>query len=155
MKKTIALLLLMSMLLALCAACGGSKEDTSAPAVPDEPVAAAEVEEDLPTVQRNTDANTNNDNGMIAAEENIAAGSVVNTNWLETLSEEQRYVEENLIGTTLEDLIAYLGEPRDEEYHTSCLVSDGLDGILYYNGFYVSTTRYPSGEEIVMGTVEN
>ena len=154
MKKTIALLLLMSMMLALCAACGGSKEDV-APAA-SEAAAPAVVEEDLPTVQRNNNtADTEDDNGMIAAEDNKAAGADVNTDWLASLSEEQRYVEENLIGASIEDLLDYLGEPKSEEYTTTCLGHDGWDGILWYDGFIVSTTRYSNGTEVILGTEEN
>ena len=154
MKKMVALLLLMSMMLALCAACGGSKAEPTAPAV-SEAANPAPVEEDLPTVQRNNNTAVEDDNGMIAAENNERAGANVNTDWLASLSEEQRYVEENLIGAPLEDLLAYLGEPKSEEYTTTCLGHDGWDGILWYDGFIVSTTRYSNGTEVVLGTEEN
>ena len=157
MKKTVALLLLMTMMLTLCAACGGSKEEASAPTAAPAAAAPEVQEEDLPTVQRNTGAADadQNDNGMIAAEDNRAAGATVNTDWLSTLSEEQRYVEENLIGAPIEDLLDYLGEPKSEEYTTTCLGHDGWDGILWYDGFIVSTTRYSNGTEVILGTEEN
>lgn len=152
MKKIIAMLMLVCMLTLVCAACSGSNnaaEDT--PAVSENVTAEAT----LPpvTVKTNND-DGQDDLGMIAAEENESVGANVNTDYMATLTEEQRKAEE-LVGYTVEELFAAIGKPQSTEYTTSCLVNDGQDGILWYDGFTVSTTRYSSGEEVVMGTEKN
>jgi len=51
----------------------------------------------------------------------------------------------------LEDLIAEIGEPNSSEYASSCLVvgEDGEDGILYYDGFFVTTYRHDGAETVI------
>ena len=55
----------------------------------------------------------------------------------------------DLIGRPVEDLYAAIGEPGSSDYESSCLVSGGKDGMLYYDGFTVYTTVYPDGSEKV------
>lgn len=152
MKKTlIAVLMLMSMMVLLCAACGGS--DESAQTVSS--AAETETEATLPPVTTKEPDTDDGQPNIVEADDNTRPGETVSTDWLSTLSEEQRYVEENLIGASVDDVIAYLGEPNSTEYTATCLGHGGQDGILWYDGFIVSTTRYPSGEEIVLGTEED
>ena len=80
-----------------------------------------------------------------AAEETAAGQS-------NAMSKDQRTVEGELIGAQVEELIARIGQPVRSEYSASALVADGQDGVLYYDGFQVLTTRFANGEEYVMGT---
>ncbi len=54
-------------------------------------------------------------------------------------------VAKGLIGATVEELYAALGEPASAEYAAGCL-TDGDEGTLYYEGFVVYTTRDDRGE---------
>ncbi len=54
-------------------------------------------------------------------------------------------VAKGLIGATVEELYAALGEPASAEYAAGCL-TDGDEGTLYYDGFVVYTTRDDRGE---------
>lgn len=51
------------------------------------------------------------------------------------------------VGKDVAKLYAAIGEPRGSEYVSSCL-GDGEDGILYYDGFTVTTYR-ENGKETV------
>ncbi len=147
MKKTmIGILALMMALTMLCTACGGNKTE-QAPAEPTE--APAEATE-LPTVTAPPEEAA--DDEMVSAEENSAPEQLTNSDWLASLSEEQRKVEEELVGGKVEELIAALGEPNSKDYSASCLVADGEDGVFYYDNFVVLTTKFPNGDEYVMGT---
>ena len=55
---------------------------------------------------------------------------------------------QSCVGRTAEELIAAIGEPEDTQYAPSCLVEDGEDGMLYYDGFYVWTVKTDT-EELV------
>lgn len=145
MKKTlIGILALMMALVMLCTACGGSKTEEE-PEATEAPAAT-----ELPTVTAPPQQAAEED--IVSAEDNSAPEQMTNSDWLASLSEEQRKVEEELVGGKVEDLIAALGEPERKEYSTSCLVADGEDGVFYYDGFVVMTTKFPNGDEYVMGT---
>lgn len=133
---------LMMVLAMLCTACNGSKEEASATEAP----AATE----LPSVTAPPAAGEADETGL-AAEENNAPEQLDAADRLANMSEDQRKAEE-LKGSLVEELYKAIGEPKSTEYTTSCLVENGEDGILTYEGFIVSTTRYPNGEEYVMGT---
>ena len=55
----------------------------------------------------------------------------------------------DLIGRPVADLYAAIGQPNDSDYESSCLVTGGKDGMLYYDEFTVYTTVYPDGTEKV------
>lgn len=148
MKKTLLGILALTMALTvLCSACGGNTE--KAPEATEAPAEATE----LPTVTKPPEEAE--ETGMVGANANnnvtLMEGMDRDT-WLASLSEDQRLVEEELIGATVEELYKAIGEPKSSYYSTSCMVVDGEDGMLYYDGFSVSTTRFPSGMEMVMGT---
>jgi len=132
MKKIIvALMLIMSMMLVLCAGCGSSE----APAAESAAVSAtmAPVEETAP------------EEAAQPEEEAVQSGE-------EAISGEDAYeVAMGMTGSPVADLIAAIGEPEGSEYTTSCLIPTGEDGLLYYDGFTVSTIKYPDGTELVMG----
>lgn len=149
MKKTlIVMMALMMALTVFCTACGGNDQ----PAPTEAPAAEAEATE-LPTVTKPPEGAE--ENGVVSANANnnvqLMEGMDRET-WLASLSEDQRKVEEELIGATVEELYAAIGQPTSSYYSVSCMVADGEDGMLYYDGFTVSTTRFPSGVEMVMGT---
>ena len=64
-------------------------------------------------------------------------------------------VQTELFGATVDELYDAIGKPISASYSASCMVADGEDGLLVYDGFTVSTTRFPNGQEIVMGTATN
>lgn len=140
MKKTwIGALALMMILTALCTACGPKADDTP----------AAEATE-LPSVTA-PPANGETGETGLAADDNNAPELLDPAAKLANMGPEQRKAEE-LKGALVEELYKAIGEPQSAEYTTSCLVENGEDGILTYEGFLVATTRYPNGEEYVMGT---
>ena len=53
---------------------------------------------------------------------------------------EKKALAESCINKNVSDLYALIGEPKSADYAPSCLV-DGEDGMLYYDGFVVYTTR--------------
>lgn len=148
MKKTwIGLIALMMALLVLCTACGGSSDKEEKEAEPSP--------SGLPSVTAPPEGEAGEEDGMLKANANGSpVAGMDRATWLASLSEEQRKVEEDLIGQTVQELYKAIGKPKKTEYGTSCLVANGEDGILTYDGFTVSTTRYPNGQELVMGTAE-
>lgn len=143
-KNWIVLLALVMALTVFCTACGGG---TKEPAPTEQPVEATE----LPTVTAPPKGDQSQD-GMLSSDDNAAPELRDHETDLANMSETQRKVEEELLGATVEDLYAAIGQPKSAEYATSCVVADGEDGILQYDGFIVSTTRWPNGTELVMGT---
>lgn len=141
-RNWIAALLLMAALAVFCTACGGGN---------DAPAADAQATK-LPTVTAPPEGAEDAEDAMLTADDNKAPDRRDRASYLAAMSEDQRKVEEELIGATVEDLYKAIGKPKSTEYTTSCLVADGEDGTLYYDGFYVSTTRFPNGTEYVMGT---
>lgn len=137
-RNWIAVLVLMVILAAFCAACGGNDAANAEPT-------------EMPTVTAPPEGALDED-AMLTADENNAPERLDRASYLAAMGEEQRKVEEELIGATVEDLFEAIGRPKNMEYTTSCLVENGEDGMLYYDGFYVSTTRFPNGTEYVMGT---
>lgn len=148
MKKIwIGLVALTMALLVLCTACGGSSDKENSAAEPSP--------SGLPSVTAPPEGEMSEEDGMLKANANGSpVAGMDRATWLATLSEDQRKVEEELIGKTVQDLYKAIGKPKKTEYGTSCLVADGEDGILTYDGFTVSTTRFPNGQELVMGTTK-
>ena len=66
----------------------------------------------------------------------------------DALAETVKTIRE-LIGRPVDDLYAAIGQPNSSDYNSSCLVSGGQDGMLYYDDFTVYTTVYPDGSEKV------
>ncbi len=59
-------------------------------------------------------------------------------------------VAEGMIGESTSALYAAIGSPNSSAYTTSCLVADGEDGLLYYDGFTVYCLKYADGSEVVI-----
>ena len=53
---------------------------------------------------------------------------------------DKKALAESCIDKDISELYALIGEPESADYAPSCLV-DGEDGMLYYDGFVVYTTR--------------
>lgn len=172
-KSILAMLLLMSMLLVLCAACGGddapvaSVSATMAPTA--EPVVEAEVipapeaevtpepveeepveepveeepaqEPEQKPEQKPEQSGTTQSKPEPTAKPEPTPEPVV----------DKFAVAQSMMGSMVEDLYAAIGRPNGADYTTSCLVFDGEDGLLYYDGFTVSTVKYADGTEMVMG----
>ena len=127
MKKTIlAVLLAMLALMALCSACGESENAESASVSEAFEVSTPEPAEETPEPTEEP------------AEETPAPEE----------SEEQR-IAIDLIGSSVESLYSAIGSPNSSSYTESCLVLDGEDGFLYYDGFVVATIRRADGSELV------
>lgn len=141
MKKTwIAVLALMMALLMLCTACKDKEEnDAEDPESTDLPTVTAPPDEDEET------------GGMKEADDNKAPNKQSEADRLAAMSEDQKKAEA-LFGRTVNELYKALGKPIKAEYSASCLVADGTDGMLDYGDFYVMTTRWADGRELIMGT---
>jgi hypothetical protein len=54
---------------------------------------------------------------------------------------DKKALAESCIDKDVSELFALIGEPESADYAPSCLVEGGEDGMLYYDGFVVYTTR--------------
>ena len=138
MKKTIAILLALMLLLSF-AACGDA-EDAAVDAIggQDGPTVTATAEpqktpeptpEPTPAPVETTPEPNIEPTPEAAPENDLKATA------------------ESFIGASLDELIAAIGEPESSDYAPSCL-GDGEDGNLYYDGFVVYTYR-ENGTETV------
>lgn len=119
MKKMIVMLLAALLLMSLCA-CG---KEESAPTAGDEQInLTPKVEE------------------TVAATEQVPAETVSETENTETTAD-LKALAESCIDKNVSELYALIGEPNSSDYAPSCLVQGGEDGMLYYDGFVVYTTR--------------
>ena len=127
MKKLIALLMAVLMLLALCA-CGKTQESTKEPDAP-------KVEEPAVTDPQ-------------PSEEPSEEPSEGPSEEQPTEPEQSAFeLAESCLDLPVEDLYALIGEPASSEYAPSCLV-EGEDGALYYDGFVVYTYREGDTETV-------
>lgn len=118
MKKIIVMLLAALLLTGLCA-CG-----QEAPAQEDAQInVTPKVEE------------------TAAVEETVAVTEAVSTEAVPADdAADKKALAESCIDKDVSELYALIGEPESSDYAPSCLV-DGEDGMLYYDGFVVYTTR--------------
>jgi hypothetical protein len=120
MKKFIVLMLSVLMLLSLCA-CGG--EET--PAEEMNLNVAPKVEATAPK----------------AEEIPVAATEAPKEETAEKKMQEMKALAESCIDKDVNYLYELIGKPNSADYAPSCLVQGGEDGMLYYDGFVVYTTR--------------
>lgn len=119
MKKIVVMLLAALLLMSLCA-CG--KEETAPTAVDEQINVTPKVEETTSTaVETPTETTPETETVETAAD-------------LKTLAE-------SCIEKDVSELYALIGQPNSSDYAPSCLVQGGEDGMLYYDGFVVYTTR--------------
>ena len=135
MKKTIVLILIAALLLALTA-CGSDAANEGQSAEEEAPV----ITSVLPGTSQNAPA----DEPEQASEETaVPAQSEVS----DTAELVARVLE--MKGQPVEDLIELLGEPLSRDYSSSCLVEGGQDGQLVYDGFTVYTLVRADGTETI------
>ncbi len=172
-KSILAVLLVMSIILIFCAGCGSSNDEpvaavsatmaptpepTAEPEATPEPTAEPEAtpepteepaeEEPAEEQEEKPEESTSNNNSGNTQSQATAKPEPT----AEPEPEVDKFsVAQNMMGRSVQDLFAAIGQPNGSEYTTSCLVFDGEDGLLYYDGFTVSTVRYSDGTELVMG----
>ena len=180
MKKiTVALLLVVSMLMVLCAGCGSSDapaasvsatmaptaEPTSTPEPTAEPEPSAEPVEETaePAEEEEDPAEEEEEPVEEEPAQSTSSNSGNNSNSNSQSEKEEKpeptaepevdkyEVASKMTGSSVSDLYAAIGEPNGSEYTASCLMPTGEDGLLYYDDFTVSTIKYPDGTELVMG----
>ena len=120
MKKIVVMLLAFVMLLSLCA-CGAKEE----------PVEDVQI-----NVQPKVEATTAVTDAPTEAPTEASTEPAVT----EAAAPDKKALAESCIDKDISELYALIGEPASSEYAPSCLV-DGEDGVLYYDGFVVYTTR--------------
>lgn len=119
MKKIVVMLLAALLLMSLCA-CG--KEETAPTAVDEQINVTPKVEETTPTAVETPTETT------------------PETEAVETAAD-RKALAESCIDKDVSELYALIGQPNSSDYAPSCLVQGGEDGMLYYDGFVVYTTR--------------
>lgn len=121
MKKLIVMLLSVLMLLGLCA-CGSEAPEAEDIQIDAQPKveATTPIEETTPATEAEP-----------VVEETVAADPVADL----------KALAESCIDKDVSELYALIGEPESSDYAPSCLVQGGEDGMLYYDGFVVYTTR--------------
>ncbi len=129
MKKIIVLLLAV-LLLTSFSACG-----TPAPEGEDMQITAKPKTEETTTVPEETTEDTTT--------------SEDTTNGGETTKPvtDKKALAKSCEGKNVSELYALIGQPNSSDYAPSCLV-EGEDGMLYYDGFVVYTTREGNVETV-------
>ena len=141
MKKILTLALALIMVLALCAGCGGNKNEPAAPTA---------APTDLPSVTA-PPAGAGGSAGLNTANDDTAP--VAQPGQGPDLTSEAARTAYSLYGHDVSELYQAIGQPGKAEYSASCIAPDAgaEDGLLYYDGFTVSTVRMPDGKETVQG----
>lgn len=85
-----------------------------------------------------------------ASEDAVQTGTsqVDNAPAPETGGEDLKAIAEGLVGRPVSELYAAIGNPLSSSYAPSCLVVDGEDGELIYDGFVVYTEKGPDYETV-------
>ena len=142
MKKIIAIILALMMLLSF-AACGDA-EDTAIDTIggQDGPTVSATAEPEKTPEPTPEPVET-------TPEPNSVVEETPEPEFVEEPTEgsDMKATAESFIGASLDELIAAIGEPESSDYAPSCL-GEGEDGNLYYDGFVVYTYR-ENGTETV------
>lgn len=113
----------------LASGCGAKAETTASSAVESESVSAVALEAASSKEEKT---------------EPVESKPVTETAPAETASLETAL---KYVGKDVSKLYAAIGKPNSLEYASSC-IGDGEDGLLYYNGFTVTTYR-ENGKETV------
>ena len=85
-----------------------------------------------------------------ASEDAVQTGTfqVDNAPAPEAGGEDLKAIAEGLVGRPVSELYAAIGNPLSSSYAPSCLVVDGEDGELIYDGFIVYTEKGPDYETV-------
>ncbi len=132
MKKIVLMLLAVVLLLSLCA-CGADVPEGNAELQITAKPKTEETTEDTTIPEETTgDVTTPEDTTVETTEgEKEAVSEPAN---------DKKVLAESCVGKNVSELYALIGQPKSSDYAPSCLV-DGEDGMLYYDGFVVYTTR--------------
>ena len=123
MRKLIALLLAVLMVLALCA-CGNTEEPVKTPETPQEQTPSNEPVDPQPSEEPSGEQPVEPQKSPLE-------------------------LAEECLDLPVEDLYALIGEPDSSDYAPSCLNPGvGEDGNLYYDGFVVYTYREGDTETV-------
>jgi len=123
MKRIVVLMLVALLLLGLCA-CGSSQPTGNE----ELQITVKPKTEDETTLPEETTGEPTQD---------TTAESVADTTAPAT---DKKELAKSCMGKNVSELYALIGKPNSSDYAPSCLV-DGEDGMLYYDGFVVYTTR--------------
>lgn len=140
-KRLTAIAMLMCILIVFAAGC--SSDDTAEVSA----TAAAEATE-VPTVTQEPSAQAT-EVPMVTAEPSGSDNSEL-TDAVSATDSPEMTEAKNYVGQSVDELYSAMGEPNSSEYTESCLVADGQDGLLYYDGFTVSTVIYADGTEMIL-----
>lgn len=127
MKKIIVMLLALTVLLSLCA-CG-----QEAPAGEEMQITAKPKTEESSVPEETTGDVTTGD-------ETTTDTTGSETTDTTAPATDKKALAQSCVGKNVSELYALIGQPSSSDYAPSCLV-DGEDGMLYYDGFVVYTTR--------------
>ena len=136
MKKIVLILLAAVMLLSLCACGADVPEGNGELQITAKPKTETTEDTTVPEDTTTGDATTPEDTTTAVAEETTEAKVVETT----APATDKKALAESCVGKNVSALYALIGQPKSSDYAPSCLV-DGEDGMLYYDGFVVYTTR--------------
>ena len=128
MKKLILSVLAALLLLSLCACGAEVPEGNGDLMITAKPKTEATTEDTTIPEETTGDVTTPEDTTQKQVEDTTAPAN------------EKKALAESCINKNVSELYALIGEPNSSDYAPSCLV-DGEDGMLYYDGFVVYTTR--------------
>ena len=167
-KSVLTILLAMSLILTLCAACGSSDsasdpvavsdtfsastpeptaeavEETAAPTEAAEETAAPEVTPAPEAETQTGNTETSGQSGTSAQSGNSQSGTPA-----EAPAQDKLSTALDMIGASVDELYAAIGQPNSSSYTESCLVLGAEDGFLEYGDFTVATIRRADGSELV------
>ena len=135
MKKIVLILLAAVMLLSLCA-CGADIPEGDA---------NLQITAKPKTEETTADTTVPEETTVDTTAPETTGETVVETTEAEkenttTTESNKKALAESCVGKNVSALYALIGQPSSSDYAPSCLV-DGEDGMLYYDGFVVYTTR--------------
>lgn len=136
----------------LASGCGAKAETTASSAVESESVSVVALEaassEAVPESEAVSETVSEASSAVSEAASEKPAESKAESK-AETAPAETASLETALkyVGKDVSKLYAAIGKPNSSEYASSC-IGDGEDGLLYYNGFTVTTYR-ENGKETV------
>lgn len=128
MKRIVVLLLAVLLLMGLCA-CGASESTGGEEMqITVKPKAEDETTQDTTIPEDTTGEATAGDTTAEEVPDTTAPAT------------DKKELAKSCMGKNVSELYALIGKPNSSDYAPSCLV-DGEDGMLYYDGFVVYTTR--------------
>lgn len=137
MKKLVLILLAAVLLLSLCA-CGADVPEGNGDLMITAKPKTEATTDDTTVPEDTTDDVTTPENTSVETSEQEEETKPAN---------DKKALAESCVGKNVSELYALIGQPTSSDYAPSCLV-DGEDGMLYYDGFVVYTTREGNVETV-------